>query len=173
FKRLWHCTVERFSFSAASVGVSVPVSARRIVSYRAAMSSGIFGCVVYIAHLGSSIALRLGAGQFPRPAQRVLRSLDEIGGVAAWLAFLSLEGSESLLPALAELGRPSPLFIGPGRSTLRVIDSSLSNRRLSASSSFTFSSSCKSRVVVSGGLPGDAPGSIAVRIAFSALSSNW
>jgi len=32
FNRLWHCTVEIPSFSAASVGVSVPSSALKIVS---------------------------------------------------------------------------------------------------------------------------------------------
>ncbi|HKC60764.1 MAG TPA: hypothetical protein VKB92_11810, partial [Myxococcales bacterium] len=75
---------------------------------------------MYIAHPRcSSIAERGLAGQFARPAQRVLGSLDEVGEFVPSPALLSLESGEALLPSFAELGRPSQLFIGPVRSTLR------------------------------------------------------
>src|SRR5262249_35492035 len=120
-----------------------------------------------------SIADGALARQLPRPAQRVLCSLDEVGEPPAALAFTAIESGEALLPALADRGLPSAVFIGPGRSTLRVIESSRSNRRLSASSSFIRSSGGRSSAVVSTGLPGAAPGSIACKIALSARSSSW
>jgi hypothetical protein len=104
----------------------------------------------------------------------MLGSLDEVGDTDARLVFAAgVEGGEALLPAFADLGRPRAVFIGPGRSTLRVIESNLSSRRLSVSNCFTFSSNCQSRVVVSGGRPSDAPGSMASRTAFKARSSSW
>src|SRR5207253_2050389 len=118
------------------------------------------------------------ARQLSRPAQRVLVSCDEVGEALAWLLGAGVEPGEALLPSAAELlrqlGRPRfGVFHGPGRSTLRVVCKSRSRRRLSTSSCFTFCSSCRIRVVVSGGRPGDAPGSIASKIASSAFSSSW
>jgi hypothetical protein len=90
-----------------------------------------------IAHLRrASIAGRIGAGHFSRPGQRVLVALDEVGESDAFFA-AGVEGAEALFPSFAEEGRPRAVFIGRGRSTLRVIVKSRSSRRLSTSSCFS------------------------------------